>query len=1600
MPWNETDIAFKKLNNKRVTTNLGKGINEERGAKTINVSADEIWTDSVPGVPPGSTTSVIEVYDYADRLTLIEDLSVPNQQAWFATTITNTVTANNGTTLSESSRLMDWVSDKYDAPGTAPGLGYEIKVYDKDDILIPKGDASQWYFDYQTGILIFRNASTDSGSVSSRAPFKIVGYRYIGNKGAGTVSSIGGSNGIITDLISNAPITSSGNLQLDVAYSPSWSSRHTFSYNPTSGVSTNHILSITGAPFGQSSGAAIEIGATSAFDGSTAGFFNGSSSGTYIAINAASSYTGDFLNFGLAAGAGYSERLKISGQGVLSLLNPGGASGPQIFFGNASAPSSPSNGDLWYTGSALNFRSSGTIYNLIGSTIGDPLSGGTVGSVIFVGSGNTLSQDNANLFWDVSNNRLGLGNATPQMPLDVRTGASSIIRALNTTSSGLNEGSVISLHQGDVGLIVNGNRLGGIMMGGADGANYSSQHNAAAIQAFAGQTWSFGSSEGSYLTFETTPLGSASRVERMRIDAGPIIWFGNGAASASPISTTISATSGLGTNIGGANLTIRSGSGTGTGQSGDIVFQTATPGGSGSGANAHSDRFVISSHGDITIYGNTGNILWHADTSKLIIDGDGYSDHVSIKQGGVTSIQLGHSSLSGLLGGRIYGSGEEAGGLEISSVSSIQLLSGVDHGIDIYPPGVGAGETGQLRFRELDANGSNFISFKSPDAIANNVTYVLPSAHPSTNQVLTASSISGSGPYEVVLSWGTPSGGGITSLNGQTGGTQTFANDTNVTISSSSNTHTLGWTGQLAVSRGGTGAGTFTSNGVLLGSGTSAITATAAGTSNQVLRVPGAGGAPAFGAIDISSTAAVTGSLAVTNGGTGTGTAFTENNVVFAGSSGVYSQSNAFAFTSSTGQLALSTTGAAAGVLIGGDVQLYRSGANILGIPDIVEIRSANELRFNNSADTKFTSFVPGSQTVTINYTLPASAPSLNDVLKATSVSGTDPVTVALGWAADTDTGITSLNSQTGNTQTFANDTNVTITSGSNTHTLGWSGQLSVGRGGSGAGTFTSNGVLLGNGASPFNVTAAGTANQVLRIPGAGGAPVFGAIDLAQAAAVTGTLAVGNGGTGTGTAFTAGSVVFAGSGGTYSQDNANLFWDDTNDRLGIRTNTPGATLHINPSTGSQASWLQEGAFFRVQAGTRTNNSTATSGTATWAVFNSFAQPTLAATNTGVTTTNAATVFIANSPAAGANMTITNRYALWVDAGWSRFNGSVGLGLVPDDNNMLFSFITTSSNLTRRAIQGLNSVTGSITSTFPVGISGRIEINAAANTISYAAGLFGSARTLSGQSGTITALYGMDFDVWHQGTANIGTMAASRAFATLTNTSNGTITDWIGYSAQLNTSVGGSASATNALGYDTIFSLSGSGTIANLTGYRIQNPSGSQTITNLYGIRIADLTRGTNNFGIYFDGTSGLARQGIWWNADTNLYRSAANTLRTDDELVVGQRATSGVVVLTDGANISLDASLGNHFRVTLGGNRTLLAPTNPVDGQKITIEVIQDGGGNRTLTLTTGSSGSFIFGTDITGITLTTTGGLRDLIGCVYSSSLSRWMVVSFVKGF
>lgn len=54
-----------------------------------------------------------------------------------------------------------------------------------------------------------------------------------------------------------------------------------------------------------------------------------------------------------------------------------------------------------------------------GASIGGAVTGGTAGSVLFINPAAILAQDNANLFWDDANNRLGIGNNIPAEPLDV-----------------------------------------------------------------------------------------------------------------------------------------------------------------------------------------------------------------------------------------------------------------------------------------------------------------------------------------------------------------------------------------------------------------------------------------------------------------------------------------------------------------------------------------------------------------------------------------------------------------------------------------------------------------------------------------------------------------------------------------------------------------------------------------------------------------------------------------------------------------------------------------------------------------------------------------------------------------------------------------------------------------------------------------------------------------------------------------------------------------------------------------------------------------------------------------------------------------------------
>lgn len=92
--------------------------------------------------------------------------------------------------------------------------------------------------------------------------------------------------------------------------------------------------------------------------------------------------------------------------------------------------------------------------------------------------------------------------------------------------------------------------------------------------------------------------------------------------------------------------------------------------------------------------------------------------------------------------------------------------------------------------------------------------------------------------------------------------------------------------------------------------------------------------------------------------------------------------------------------------------------------------------------------------------------------------------------------------------------------------------------------------------------TTAGT-NGFPMITNGSGVSSWAALSLAGTA-VTGTLPITKGGTGTGTTFTAGSIIFAGVGGAYNQNNAKLFWNNSTETLciGTTTTTTGAILTV------------------------------------------------------------------------------------------------------------------------------------------------------------------------------------------------------------------------------------------------------------------------------------------------------------------------------------------------------------------------------------------------------------------------------------------------------
>jgi len=193
-------------------------------------------------------------------------------------------------------------------------------------------------------------------------------------------------------------------------------------------------------------------------------------------------------------------------------------------------------------------------------------------------------------------------------------------------------------------------------------------------------------------------------------------------------------------------------------------------------------------------------------------------------------------------------------------------------GVALQPYGVATGNTGEVRFLELAANGVNYVALKSPDAISLNKSWVLPVAD-------VAGGV-----------WKSDGAGNLScaALSASEIGARgnlSLGNDTNVQLSVSAGsgtglvfanaTITASWAGQLGLSRGGTNNNLTAVNGGIVYSDATKLNVTAAGTTGQLVRSGGAG-APTWTGYSLPASITAANSLLLS----GSATSFNELAVV------------------------------------------------------------------------------------------------------------------------------------------------------------------------------------------------------------------------------------------------------------------------------------------------------------------------------------------------------------------------------------------------------------------------------------------------------------------------------------------------------------------------------------------------------------------------------------------------------------------------------------------------------------------------------------------------------------------------------------------------
>ena len=123
---------------------------------------------------------------------------------------------------------------------------------------------------------------------------------------------------------------------------------------------------------------------------------------------------------------------------------------------------------------------------------------------------------------NTNSGNVGVKTTTPEFPLQVNNASANILGLVYTGT--LNTGSGAGIQSlTSTGPSAADQRLGFYTFGTRSG---STSYNPIAIQGFSSQAWTLGSAQGGYLTFATTPNGSATRTERLRIDQNGYVGVG------------------------------------------------------------------------------------------------------------------------------------------------------------------------------------------------------------------------------------------------------------------------------------------------------------------------------------------------------------------------------------------------------------------------------------------------------------------------------------------------------------------------------------------------------------------------------------------------------------------------------------------------------------------------------------------------------------------------------------------------------------------------------------------------------------------------------------------------------------------------------------------------------------------------------------------------------------------------------------------------------------------------------------------------------------------------------------------------------------------